>query len=193
MRYLFVALGGLSVLAVAGLYIYERWMDPQLRIESENMARFPTVKGSSLSGKEFVFPQDIEGDVAIVMIAFTQEQQLDVNTWLPLAERIAAENDAVAYYELPTVFRGTVFFRNWLDGVMRAGIPSQGARDTTVTLYVDVAAFQEALEIPDSNEIQVMLIDQSGDVLWRTDGPLDSDKQAGLEAIINSDSFASTE
>jgi len=75
LRLIVGAVGVVAVLGVA-FWVYERFVDRQLPITLENVdrARFPTVRGSSLSRQDYVLPGDSEGEVAVVMIAFQQYQ-----------------------------------------------------------------------------------------------------------------------
>lgn len=133
--------------------------------------RFPTVRGSNLSRKKYLLPDDIEGDLALVMIAFRQSQQSEVDTWLPLAKRLSQQFDQLAYYELPTIDRLPGLARMFIDGGMRAGIPDLRARQATITLYLDKSAFRQELEISSEDTITTLLMDKEGKVLWRTQGP----------------------
>lgn len=156
-----------------GLWGYDRFVDPQARIHPEALegVRFPAVRGSSLSGRSYTLPQDIEGEVALVMIAFQQVHQFDVNTWLPVARDLSQQYEALAYYELPSIDRLNPAARLFIDGGMRAGIPDPVARATTITLYLDKPSFRQALAILDEESIVVMLINRQGEVLWRATGP----------------------
>jgi hypothetical protein len=167
---------GVIVVAAAfalGLWAYDRFINPQERIEVEGLhgVRFPQVRGSNLAGQGFTLPQDIQRDYALLMIAFQQVHQFDVNTWLPTARDLSQQYESLAYYELPTIDRLNPAARLFIDGGMRAGIPDPVARATTITLYLDKPSFRQALDIPDEESIVVMLINREGEVLWRTSGP----------------------
>ncbi|MBN2472702.1 MAG: hypothetical protein JXN59_18405, partial [Anaerolineae bacterium] len=71
-----------------------------------------------------------------------------------------------------------------LDMGMRMGIPDRHTRETTITLYLDKPAFRRALEIPHEDGITVLLVDQAGNVLWRTMGGYNEAKGAALEASV---------
>ena len=43
--------------------------------------KFPSIAGTSLSGNNVTFPDDISGRVAVLSIAFKQRAQLCINTW----------------------------------------------------------------------------------------------------------------
>ncbi len=49
--------------------------------------QFPTITAENLNKVEMTLPQDFGARRSIVMIAYTQKQQDDVNTWLPFLGR----------------------------------------------------------------------------------------------------------
>lgn len=145
---------------------------------------FPRVEGASLDGHHVVLPRDIEADFAIILVAFTREQQDDVDTWLPIARAIEQRNPRICVYELPVIHRMNRLSRFLLDSAMRRGIPDPHARHRTITLYVDKPAFRSSLGIATEDKIEVMLVDREGRVLWRRSGPCDLDGRGALESAI---------
>lgn len=145
---------------------------------------FPEVVGSNLQGKKFRLPGDLAGDFNIILIAFQQHQQWDVNTWLPLLKRLRRQYPALHYYELPTIWTLPRLRQMMIDMGMRMGIPDRTTRETTITLYLDKAAFRDALDIPHEDTISVLLVDRAGRVLWRTMGTYNEAKGAALEASV---------
>jgi hypothetical protein len=177
---------GIVIVVVAGLWAYDRFFDLQREIDPAAYPdiRFPEVRGASLSGEEYNLPGDIEAEYALVMIAFKQMQQIDVNTWLPIARELAERYPQLAYYEFPTIDRLNAAARAFIDGGMRAGIPDPVARATTITLYLDRSAFQEVLDIQGEDQIIVMLINQDGEVFWRTEGPSTATSREEVDALL---------
>ena len=49
---------------------------------------FPTINGSNLRRQKLSLPQDFEGRFNLIFVAFQQWQQMEVNTWVPLAEKL---------------------------------------------------------------------------------------------------------
>ena len=64
--------------------------------------------------------------------------------------------------------------RSFIDGGMRSGIPELAARERTITVYTDTAAFRDSLEIASSDTIQAYLVRRDGTVLWQHRGPATS-------------------
>jgi hypothetical protein len=130
----------------------------------------PAVSGSNLQRERLNLPEDLEGEWNLVLIAFQQWHQRQVDTWLPFARQMEETYPSVRYYELPTIQRLNALARTFINEGMRAGIPDPVARERTITLYVDKGDFRAALDLPDEDNIYVLLLDRQGRVLWRAEG-----------------------
>ena len=49
---------------------------------------FPTVTGSNLLRQKLTLPRDFQGELNVVFVAFQQWQQMEVNSWIPLAQEL---------------------------------------------------------------------------------------------------------
>lgn len=146
--------------------------------------RFPVVEGSNLEGRKFVLPDGFEGDRNLVFVAFQRWHQELIDDWVPVTKALLASHPGLRYYELPTLKRGTAPWRWMLNRGMAMGIPDKGAREATITLYLDKAAFRSALGIADESDIHVLLLDKQGNILWRTQGRVDEPKRQALAAAL---------
>jgi len=153
-------------------------------------AVFPTVSGNNLNGHAVEIPRDLSGRVNLVLVAFTREQQKEVNSWLPFIAEMTHRFPDLRAYELPTLGRPFVLLRGYLDAIMRTGIPDPQTRETTVTLFLDKREFDRALQISSERAIAVFLVTPSGEVLWRTTGPCDPAKSNELATIISAEPAA---
>lgn len=120
--------------------------------------QFPEVSGKNLLGQSFVLPGDFGSPVNIVLLAFYQEQQYQVDTWQPF---LATLPD-VTVYELPVVGNFPWYQRMMLDYWMRTGIPDRDVQARTITLYIDRKGFIEALGLPDTSTIYTLVVDRQG-------------------------------
>ena len=152
--------------------------------------RFPLVHGANLEGRAFTLPDEFDGDLNLVLIAFQRRQQVDVDTWVPAAKAEMKRYPSLRYYELPIISRRLPFARWWLDGAMRAGIPDRAAREATITLYLDKAAFRRELELPTEDMIYVVLVTREGQVLGRAEGAWTPEAGSSLEKILSHSSAA---
>ena len=146
--------------------------------------RFPSVEGSNLAGRRFRLPRDFEGRLNIVLVAFEMRHQDDVDTWVPLVEQLAAADPGVRYYELPTIWRMNPVRQWMIDSGMRMGIPDPKTRAATITLYLDREAFCQALGLPHTRSIYALLVDDTGEVLWRESGRFTAAKGESLAQAL---------
>ena len=65
--------------------------------------KFPTIKSKTLNKNEYQLPNDLRGEYNVVIVAFTQYHQRDVDTWIPFLQILERDNSNIHYYELPTV------------------------------------------------------------------------------------------
>lgn len=153
---------------------------------SVSAAQFPTVKASNLEKRELSLPADFEGERNLLLIAFEREQQKNVDTWLHEMKRFEELDPGFRYYELPTIQRPIGWMRWFIDSGMRRGIPDRKARERTITLYLDKKPFCDALHITNQKKIYALLVDRSGQILWRSDGDFDETKGASLKDALKS-------
>lgn len=145
---------------------------------------FPTVSGESLNRRAFTIPADLDARYNILVVAFYQRQQSDVDTWLPAAKEIAADHANVEYYELPTISGGWGLVKGWVDGGMRSGIPAFASRERVVTIYTDTARFRELAGIENPEKIWAGIVDRDGRVYWSARGPADGAMLADLRRAV---------
>jgi hypothetical protein len=151
---------------------------------THSYAQFPTGTGSNLQRRKLTLPQDFEEERNLVIVAFHQWQQTQVDTWVPFARQLEESHSRVRYYELPTIQRRNTLSRTFINEGMRAGIPDPVARERTITLCVDKNAFRQALQLPREDDIYVLLLDRQGQVLWRTEGSFAPEKGDSLTAEL---------
>jgi len=150
--------------------------------------RFPQVTGSNLLRRKVTLPDDLQGELNILFIAFQQWHQALVDSWVPMARQLEQSFPGVQFYELPVIYKMNFFSQTFLNEGMRAGIPNPTTRQKTITLYIDKKAFRQALDIPDEDTIWVLVLDRQGNVLWRTDGAYSQEKGDALFKAVQENS-----
>lgn len=150
----------------------------------DSTIHFPAVTGRSLTGRTYHLPADFEGEPNLVLVAFKRRQQVDVDTWTPHLRALAARHSNLRVYELPTLGHGYRWMRGFIDGGMRRGIPDSTVRAATITLYIDKTPFRDTLGIADENRIRVLLVNRTGRILWRAEGPCTAEAEADLEKVL---------
>jgi hypothetical protein len=149
------------------------------------MTQLPTVSGKNLLRQKMVFPRDFAGDINLVFIPFQRWHQDQVDSWVPFVEKVASTSPTLHYYEFPTLERMNRMSQMFLNEGMRAGIPNEGTRGRTITIYLDKRPFRQALSIPDESETIIFLFDQQGRELWRTSGAFSEKKGVELQTAVS--------
>jgi hypothetical protein len=145
---------------------------------------FPIVNGTNLLRQKLTLPQDFQGRLNLVFIPFERWHQMEVDSWSALAEELEEKYDGLVYYELPTLQKGGVFYKIFLNEGMRAGIPNPKTRERTITLYLDKADFRAALDMTDEEHIYILVIDRQGNEFFRTRGTYSREGEAALRQVL---------
>ena len=146
--------------------------------------KFPIVKATSLTNKSYQLPLGLEGELNLVIVAFKRWQQDWVDTWIPSLQQLSFAHKQMRVYEVPTMSRFNGLYRFMIDNGMRAGIPDKAVRAATLCAYIDIPPFARALQLPGYDSIYLFLLDQSGEILWRGQGPYDQAQLAELTATV---------
>ncbi|MEZ4400814.1 MAG: hypothetical protein R3B06_12390 [Kofleriaceae bacterium] len=142
--------------------------------------RFPALVTDDLNGDRQKIPATLPGQLKLFLIAYQREQQADLDPWLTIGLGLERRHAGFRVYELPTLSARWQVARGWIDDGMRRGIPGREARARTLTLYLDTAAFNRALALPDDRSVYALLVDASGAVVWRQAGRPDDASAATL-------------
>lgn len=145
---------------------------------------FPNMKARTVNGTERRLPQDFSGDINIVLLAYTQEQQYDVDSWIPFLTELKRRQANINVYELPVLRRHPYVQRKLIDYWMFTGIPDSDVRDRTITLYTNVESFNAALKIENTRSIHILAVMPSGEILWRGKGIFSPAKGGDLLASL---------
>jgi hypothetical protein len=146
--------------------------------------RFPAVQGNNLEGRPFALPKDFFGERNLVALAYFGNQQSVVETWLPAVARLTAAHPALKFYEIPTLTEENGLVRGFIDGGMKSGIASKAAREATITLYLERAAFLQSIGETTDTRIHILLVKKDGTILWRGAGGFTNAQEQSLAAVL---------
>lgn len=149
------------------------------------MKKFPLLVAENLNRDRIEIPSQLKGQFNLLIIAFQQWQQSLVDTWISVLESMKQRYPNLDYYELPTIRKMNFIYRRFIDGGMRGGIKSIDTRARTITLYIDKTKFKENLGIDNEETIYAFLVDSKGEILWRDEGPLETEKAKSLESVLS--------
>ena len=150
---------------------------------------FPTLHGTSLLGDDVELPAELPAERTLVLCAFKQGQQAQVDRWITRAvDELGVaptplgidERAATAVIEVPCLGRKWRPVRRFIDGGMASSIAQPPILARTITVYGDVGAVLQALGAPGTAEVQARVVRRSGEVLAAAAG---EPAGAGWDAI----------
>jgi hypothetical protein len=134
---------------------------------------FPTVQAKNLEGDQTTIPDDAKGKVTLVAVAFLQQSQGQLDSWLnPFYENFGKRDDFM-FYEIPMIAGGYVFMKPIISSGMRGGLP-QFKHKHVVTFFGDVKHYSDTLNI-DPGFGHAFLLDKEGVIRWQNKGYAEKD------------------
>lgn len=146
--------------------------------------KFPTIPAKTLSGDQVVFPDQLNKKVNLVILAFEEWAQKDVDTWAAFLLKEYDIDDEINYYELPMMSKFYSWLSGWIDGGMKQGI-SPVLHDNVATFYGERKPYFDFFGIEDLNTCYVYLLDEEGKIQFAASGPMQKKKQEELILTIN--------
>ena len=126
---------------------------------------FPPVTGKSLAGEEIVLPDAFRGEKVILVLAYEQDAQFDIDRWG--IGFFTADLDLPPVYEIPSI-PGLLpsLFKEAIDGGMRKGIPKESWKDVITVYGDDGGVLSEWTGTENDLNARIVLLDEQGFVRW---------------------------
>jgi hypothetical protein len=153
--------------------------------------RLPDLMGRSLLGVELRLPADLPAERTLVLLAFRQRQQAQVDRWIEKAVRelgvpaspLAPGFDGSrAVVEVPCLGRRWRLARRAIDGGMASSIAQPPILARTITVYDDVGRILRGVGATSREAVQARVALRTGAILAAADGEPDG---AGWAAIAD--------
>ena len=153
---------------------------------SDPCVRFPTVSGDNLPGQTFNLPADFQGKSTLVIVPFDENQQVEAQTWLPIARELAQAHPDFTSYNVPVFPSMAAPMRAIVRGGMSFSISDSTLRALTITVFLDNRdQFLAALKLANAESMAVFLVNDAGDVLWRGAGAYSEVQGDALRKLLS--------
>jgi hypothetical protein len=130
--------------------------------------RFPEVTAESLAKTRESIPESAKGKVTLIAVAFLQQSQPQLDSWLGPFEEKFGNKEGFTFYEVPMISSGYKFMRFVIDNGMRGGIPKEKHKNV-VTMYGDVEKYMNELNL-EARYGYAFLLDKEGIIRWQGQG-----------------------
>jgi hypothetical protein len=137
--------------------------------ENSNIGkRFPEVTAESLAKTPESIPDSAKGKVTLIAVAFLQQSQPQLDSWLGPFEEKFGGREGFTFYEVPMISSGYKFMKLVIDSGMRGGIPKYKHKNV-VTMYGDVEKYMNELNL-EARYGYAFLLDKEGIIQWQGQG-----------------------
>jgi hypothetical protein len=142
---------------------------------------FPSVSGQTLEKVPMTLPDDLKGQVTLLLIGYKQDSQFDIDRWLIGLDMTQTQ---VPVFEVPTI-QGLFprMFSTFIDNGMRSGIPKPLWKGV-VTIYKDGDRVQAFTGNERPNNARVVLLNGQGTVIYFHDQGFSADALNRLKSLL---------
>lgn len=143
----------------------------------------PEIELADLEGKIYNFPKDFSSNTCILVLGFAHEQKDIVAKWYEELKPINKDKNINCLYKVPVIDSSLLAIRMMARNGMRMGIDDLELRKATLTLFIDKENFASTLGIDDTTTPSVVVVNKSGDIVWKGMGNVSGQK---VEELVGS-------
>lgn len=144
--------------------------------------RWPAIEAETVSGRVVKLPTLLTAPRTVVLAAYSEEQQQDVDRWMAALE-LKARN--IPWLQVPVLGKTNPFFQNLILTGLRRGLPDKADRERVAVTFVEGEEFRRSMALSGEGRVMnAMVVDRSGTVALRLDGPYTPEKGARLLAAL---------
>ena len=159
--------------------------------------RLAPLRTRALDGTRRELPRDLPAERTLVLLAYRQRHQRDVDAWISLAvaHGVPATPRGVqgvmptAVIEVPFLSGRWLPARRLIDGGMAQGIADPDVLARTLTAYGAPARHRRACGLARAGaggrEVEVLVVDRGGGVHWHASGPPPASAPGGMLAALD--------
>jgi hypothetical protein len=145
--------------------------------------QIPRTEVTTLTGTHVVLPQEANGKPLLLLLTFSHKGSDDLAAWNKRFKVSYAKDPRIRYFELAD-FQGVPPFvmKMILHGMRRS--VHEPERSHLAPFVAQEEDWKRLVNYDDPKITYLMLTDESGHVVWQTQGPATDEKAVELEAAI---------
>jgi hypothetical protein len=129
----------------------------------------PKTAGETLSGKHFVLADQVRGRRVVLVAGFSRAGGNGTGAWVKAIHSDTALS-SLPVYEIAQIAGAPALIRGMIKSGMKKGVPA-AEYDTFVVLTADEKPWRTWFDVGDDQVPYVLMLDATGQVLWRGHGP----------------------
>ncbi len=155
---------------------------------SVSAAVFPTLSAEALDRTQLLLPAQLEGKQNLLLLSWARDQASQLDTWTAVAQALQHSSFDFRVYRMLVSVPENTLFRWWDSASLRAAETDPELLHWDVPIYTDKIALRRSLGLSsDDHLVAAVLVDRSGHVLWKTQGPSTEQSRAALLAAAKAD------
>ena len=182
---IFIGIGILAfvVLGIGLIYAIGQNTPTEDPIQGESRT-FPELIGTSLLLEQTSIPSTLSGDFKLIVVSYDDTQQPDVDGWLPALEALNQEFPRLAGYYVPMLPKSAADSSFFIIGGMAAVAKNDTDRARTIVVFTNVDAFNQLVDVPHTDAIQLFLLDGDQKIIWQGSGIYNEETRDDLRAEL---------
>lgn len=129
-------------------------------------ANLPAVEATDLAGNAWTFPSGLPNDPTLLVVAFSQKQQVIADRMFSLLAQTKAAELGYRIFETPIIENPGAIGRFVINNGMKSGISSPEKRKAVVTLYIkDMKSWMTSMALRSTDDVYVCAVRKNGKVI----------------------------
>ncbi len=143
----------------------------------------PPISAQALDKTPIAMPAQLEGRRNLLLLSWARDQGPQIDTWTAVAQALEHTYPDDRVYRMPVSPPENALSRWWDSSSLRNAETDPELLHWTVPLYTDRAALRHALGLSENTRlVAAVLVDRTGRVLWKAQGPSTTASREGLLA-----------
>jgi len=128
--------------------------------------QIPKTASESLDGQQVTLPDSIKGHASVVIVGFSKSSQDAVKQWDARARKQLGSTDV---YQVAVLEDAPSFVRGMIKHAMKGATPADRQSHFLVVVKGE-AELKKAAAFSQADEPYVLVLDEKGEIRWRTHG-----------------------
>ena len=183
-----------TLIGSAAVVVIRRLTAPDLRgVEPLRVGEpFPVMTGRLLTGARFTIPDDLPGQVGVIIGGWDYAARFEVEAWGHAVLELYGERPDLTVLEVPWISGVGPVMRRVIDAAMERGTMPE-ARRHVLTVYGDLRRLRKRLDIAGPPQAYLYVLGRTGRLAWATSGPPTAEKLDALKDVLENQGVTSWE
>lgn len=150
--------------------------------QEPGVGKVPQIAAKRLDQRQLHLPQELPAGRTLALVVFRNDQRPEVQSWI---EGLRLKEGGIQWLKLPVLSDpGSEALRTAIEQRLLARYTTAADRERMVPVFTDRDAFVRSVGLSGHEHASVLVVDRTGNVLARVEGPFDEGKAQALRETI---------